>query len=299
MSQINTKKLAVYYGWPSAVNSAGGDVNAAVNTFKNYQTVVFGDGLQETSHPDHANTVSIINHTDMSGTEVFGYIDSTLSLNTIQEKIDKWVVMGVAGIFFDKFGYDFGLTREKQREIVWCIHEKDGGYKAFVNAWNPDDVFSPAVNATYNPSGLATRLGSNDLYLAESFAIINGNYDDADGDSNGIKDFQDKAVKMTNYRTTYGTSMAAITTPDASGNFDQNKADYSYYSAVVNNFDLWGWSELFYSASSAALPMRTRKAITGTKFIGTITYNAGKIERNTNVGIHIDTNAHTVSEFTD
>lgn len=290
------KKLAVYYGWPSAVNGAGGDVNAAAAVFKDYDQVIFGAGLEDSSHGDHVNTQSIINHVDMASTEVYGYVDATLTLNDAQTKIDNWYAMGVAGIFLDQFGYDFNVSRVKQRELVWCIHEKGAGLKAFVNAWNVDDAFSSAVVAVHNPDGLDTRLGSDDTYLAESFAILNGAYDDNDTDTNDIKDFQDKATKMVNYRTTYGTSLAAVTTTDASP-FDQAKADYSYLLAVMNEFDSWGWGEEFFSASSASLPFVTRASYDGSKFTGAIIIDTvnGIIERDTNVGISVDTVNHTVS----
>jgi hypothetical protein len=199
----------------------------------------------------------------------------------------------VAGIFLDQFGYDFGLTREIQREIIWCVHEKNNGLKAFVNAWNPDDAFSPAVNAN-NPNGLTTRLDNRDIYLAESFTIINSAYDDADTDANNIKDWQDKAVKMNTYKTTYGTQMAAITTSDNSA-FDQNKADYSYFASVLNGFNYWGYGEQFFSASSALLPFRTRKIFYGNRFDSGVNIMGNVYERRTNVGIHVDTSAHTVN----
>lgn len=293
MSNIPPKKIAIFYGYPSGVNATF-SVSGAANVFKDYDHVVFGDGLQENSHPDHANTVAIINDPVMVNTEVYGYIDATLPLNDIQDKIDKWAVMGIKGIFCDQFGYDFGLTREKQREIVWCIHEKNNGLKAFVNSWNVDDSFGSTVDPTHNPNGLETRLGANDLYLAESFVIISGNYDDNNLDSNNIKDWQDKATKMVNYRTTYGTKMTAIATGGAVP-FDQNKADYAYYAAVLNDLDAWGWGEENFSASSAQLPFRTRKEIIGTQFTGSVVINGDIYTRQTNVGIGLDTNNHTVT----
>jgi hypothetical protein len=297
---VNPKKLAIFYGWPSAVNGAGGNVNLAVAVFKDYKVVVFGAGLEDDSHPDHANTASIITHPDMSGCQSYGYIDATQALDVIQTKIDKWYAMGVKGIFMDQFGYDFGLTRQKQREIIWCIHEKASGLRAFVNAWNVDDVFGSAVHPVNNPTGLSCVMGANDVYLAESFAIMNGAYDDSDVDSNNVKDFQDKATKMKNYRTTYGTKMAAITTNDASA-FDQNKANYSYYIALANELDYWGWGEQYFSAASAQLPYRNRPNYQGTKFTATLIVNptTGVIERDTNVGVHIDTIAHTTSTLMD
>jgi hypothetical protein len=295
---VTPKKLAIYYGWPSAVNGANltsDPVAAAVVAFKDYDQLVLGAGLEDPSHGDYANTIAILAHPDMANTTVYGYIDATLSLDTVQGKIDNWYTTGVQGIFYDQFGYDYGLTREVQRELVWCAHEKGTGLKAFVNAWNPDDAFSNAVHAN-NPNGLETRLGANDYYLAESFAIINGAYDDNDLDTNGIKDFQDKADKMVNYRTLYGTKLAAITTSDSSP-FDQAKADYSYLTAVVNQFDSWGYGEEYFSASSVQLPFRTRASFDGTKFTSAVLNGTGIIYRYVNIDIVVDTVNHIVGNL--
>lgn len=297
MSNLKPQKLAIYFAYPSGVNSTF-SVDGAANVFKDYNQVVFGAGLEETTHPDHQNTVNIINHPLMSKTRVFGYIDSTLDLNVIQDKIDKWAAMSVYGIFLDQFGYDFGLTRAKQRSIIWSVHEKDTkGLKAFVNAWNVDDVFSSDVS-TNNPDGLPPNLNANDYYLAESFTIVNGAYDDADTDANGIKDWQNKAAKMNSYKAIYGTKLAAITTTDAS-DFDPNKFDYAYYGAALNDFDTFGWGEQYFSASSGSLPFHTRKSIPGNRFDSSVLINGNVYERRTNVGIHIDTATHVVSNWLD
>src|SRR5437016_9884185 len=114
MSRIESKRLAIYYGYPSGVNGTF-TVPGAINVFKDYYLIVFGDGLEAVSHPDHANTVAII--AGLTNSKVYGYIDSTLSITTLQTNIDNWALMGVAGIFCDRFGYDFGLTRAAQNAI--------------------------------------------------------------------------------------------------------------------------------------------------------------------------------------
>jgi len=286
------RKLAIYYGWPSSVNGTF-TVAGAAAVFADYKLVVFGAGLEESTHGDHVNTKNIINHPTAAGTRFYGYIDATLPLITIQDKIDKWFDMGVKGIFLDQFGYDFGLTRDRQNAILWCVHEKGPGLKAFVNAWNPDDVFSTTVGPS-NPSGASTELGADDWYLAESFAVINGDYDDADTDSNNIKDFQDKANKLNTYKTTIPFQIAAISTYDNSA-YDQNKADYSYFAAVLNNFNAWGFGEENYSAISAQLPFRPRKNFHGTNFVSSIIYDGDVLKHYTNVGIQVDTQNHTTN----
>jgi hypothetical protein len=284
---LTPKKLAIYYGWPSAVNGSAGDVNAAVAVFKEYDAVVFGAGLEDTGHGDHANTVAIISHVDMLNSDVYGYI-SAQDTNTINwGKIDAWNSMGVDGIFCDEFGYDFNVDRNRQNVLVEYIHYK--GLKAFVNAWNPDDVFLNTVDPIKNPLGTAHMLGANDIYLAESYQIINGNYQSE-------SDWRTKSDKMDAHRTTYGTGMAAIATA-GSLPFDQAKWDYAYYSAVADQF-MVGWGEEFYSAASASLPMRSRKMVYGTYFKTALSSSSGVYERNTNVGVLIDTVNHTVSELT-
>ena len=294
MSKIIPKKLAIYYGYPSSVNATY-TVSGAAAVFGQYDIVVFGEGLEAESHPDHTNTVNIIADPAMAQVEVYGYIDATIDLSLFQDRLDKWYTMGVKGIFCDRFGYDFGVTREKQRQIVWSIHEKGNNrLKVFANAFNPDDAFSPNVESTYNPAGLPTRLNNRDWYLAESFAVVDGTYDDNDLDANGVKDWQDKAAKMIAYRTTYGTKMAAIATQGNSA-FVQNQADYSYFASALNRFDAWAWGEENYSSLSAQLPYRERKTIPGTQFNSQVIIKDNLYQRRTNVGIEIDSVNHTTN----
>lgn len=295
MTDIVTKRLAIYYGYPSSVNGTY-TVSGAVDVFKKYKILVLGSGLEDPSHPDHNNTAAIISDPLMKGTKVYGYIDATQPLNIIQNKIDLWFNINVAGIFMDQFGYDFGLTRVKQREIIWSIHEKGNNkLSAFVNAWNVDDVFGTTIDPIHNPDGLPTRMNENDIYLAESFVVINGQYDDTDNNNDDIMDWQDKAIKMVNYRNSYGSKMAAITTWNTDP-FDQSKMDYAYFASILYNLDYFGFGELYFSASDAQMPFRTRKVYYGNKFTGEIISSAGGIfTRTTNIGIKLDTSNHTVN----
>lgn len=180
-SPLLPKKLAIYYGQPSKVNGSGGNLDAAAEVFNDYDTVVLGDGLQfpqastalgdppapgetpyygcdQNRHFGHNNTVEIIRRlkTSPNNTEVYGYVsiggENTArrcsgDLNTpvpltpeeIRSRIDDWNNMGVSGIFLDEAEYGFGCSRERQNEAVDYVHSK--GLKAFINAWDPDDVF--------------------------------------------------------------------------------------------------------------------------------------------------------------
>ena len=183
-------KLAIYYGFPSAVNGANGNVDAAVATFSAYDVVVFGDTLQlpqfdpsdplrnnpnydkactQNSHYDHDNTVAIIQRLTQLGVAVYGYVSiggentaricptlSPLPLPLtpaqIQHFVDLWKAMGVTGVFYDEAGYDFGADRLRQNAAVDYAHSQ--GLRVFINAFRQADIFDPA------PVGQVTYVGN-------------------------------------------------------------------------------------------------------------------------------------------
>lgn len=268
------KKLAIYYGWPSTVNATY-TVAGAANVFKDYDMVIFGDGLESSNHADHQNTVDIINHADMVNTDVYGFVNGTDSLSTIKKSIDKWSTMGIVGMFCDRFGYDFGLTRQKQNNIVDYIHSV--GLKAFVNSWDPDDTFYGT------PSH---KLNTDDWFLAESYAVINGIYETE-------TNWKTRSDKLATYSS--DVQIAAVTTTDSNGTFSQQHLDYAYACSALYKLKAFGWGEKNYSAAGGtnSLPLRSRPTFLGTKVIGNMSINNGVYEISTNVGINVDTNEHS------
>lgn len=266
------KRLAVFYGWPSTVNATY-TVAGATNVFRVYDLVVFGDGLENPTHGDHLNTKAIIAALPKR-TKVYGYVDATLSPTVYEPKIDAWVAMGVAGIFCDQFGYDFGMTRATQNALVDYIHSKN--LSAFVNAWNPDDVFAPSGNLT-------TKLNGNDWVLAESYQIIEDNYQPTN-------DWITRSEKLRDYKKATNVKVATLTTTvlDSTA-FDADKFDYAYYSTALYDFDAFGWGEKFFSASDGKLPFRNRKKLYGTKFVSDVVNDGGVLKRYTNVGVEVNT----------
>lgn len=271
------KKIAIYHGYPSLVNSSI-SITAAVNVFKQYQLVVFGQGLEQNSHPDHINTTNIIKNNGMKNTQVFGYIDSNDIIENINSSIDQWKLMGCAGIFCDNFGLDSSnMTRIKQNLLIGYIHSLN--LSVMVSCWDPNDVFQ-SVN------GIDSLINSNDWYLAQSYQIVYGNYELAN-------EWIIRSNNMVAGQQSHGTKIACVTTTDGSP-FDQAKMDYAYFSTVLYGFNAFGWGELYFSTNSL-LPMRTRKIYQGTKFTGPIVSNNGVFERPTNTGVSIDTNIHKTS----
>ena len=147
---VPLKRLAFYYGFPSAVNEARGSLDRAIDAYDKFDLVVFGDtiefpqfkgaagqvpdfGCTQNSHRDHDNAQAIIDRLQAPGghTQVFGYVsiggENTyrrcsadgppvpLTLGQIKERINMWADMKVTGVFFDEAEYGFGEARERCR----------------------------------------------------------------------------------------------------------------------------------------------------------------------------------------
>lgn len=273
------KKLAVYYGYPSSVNLHY-TISGAVSVFSDYDLVVLGAGLEDPAHSDHQNTKDIIN--SAVTVDFFGYVDATLSNSAIEAAIDLWAVMGgsnhvCTGIFFDRFGFDFAITRSKQNAIVDYTHT--AGMNVFVNAWFPEDVFEQ-VNGTNHHLSSGT-----DWYLSQSHYVKNGNWQPR-------TEWESKSDSMSSYAVSSGVNMACLTTTTSTIGFNQTKWNNAYYACAVYGFHASGWGEPNFSASDALLPWRTRLPINGTQFTGSLAKSSGVLKRPTNVGIRINTLVH-------
>lgn len=254
------EKLAFYYGKPSQVNGANGDTTLATQTFKDYDIVVFANEMDSPTHLEHAAAQTIIQNLQAYGTRSYGYVDlcwdggvycTGLPIEEIQAKTDRWAAMGVAGIFLDQVGYEYAVSRERLNAAVGYIHSQ--GLSAFVNVWNPDDVFSPEVHPTLNPNGTPTLLGPNDYSLHESFAVTLSQYQDP-------AFLIEKAEKGLKWKKIYGTKMATVNTVAQSNPaFDQAQFDYVWWMTLLYGYDAMAWGETWvYSSDTNSLPFHPR-----------------------------------------
>lgn len=232
-------KLAIYYGYPSLVNGAAGNLAAATAHFAVFDVVVLGDGLEHPAHPDHANTAQIVADLIAGGTEVYGYVDmgvttQNLSIATAQQYVDEWDALGVTGIFWDDAGYDYGVDRPRQVALIDYTHAQ--GLTAFVNAWVPDDIFAF--------DGVATPLQAGDWYLAESSPV-------ADGILVALGDWWAKSQALATYRSQTDVKIAAIATGDDGPLGWANAAAYrqSLWAAYLFAWDAFGFTNIEYSSS--------------------------------------------------
>ena len=187
------EKVMLYYGYPNAINESW-DVNNSAAIYKDYDICIFGDGYCLPSHEAYAETVQIfsIMKSIAPNTRIVGYVpigvkfvgeDSNLSMEQMKARVDAWKKIGAHGIFLDEFGYDYGVTRARQNEIVGYCHGL--GMFVFANSWSTDYCFSdeditiddlPGFHP--NPDNTRAVLNRKDYYVYEHL-FYNSYTDDA------------------------------------------------------------------------------------------------------------------------
>jgi hypothetical protein len=299
------QRIAIYYGYPSLVNGANGDLARAVSVFADYDVIVLGDGLElDTSDrntagvEEHRFTSRMIQALQAAPRHpvVYGYIDlgntQKLPLQAITDRIERWARMGARGVFFDEAGYDFGVTRERQNAAVVATHAR--GLRACLNAFRPADVFGSArtpVNAAGggNPDGLPPAIAGDDALMLESFAVRNGVPEPTDALAARTREALDG-------RSRFGTHVFAVSTSD--DHIDHMRlAEFGWWTASVFALDGYGWGMPAYSAVTSRLPWLPRPgeeaSLARADRAGDVSLRDGRWQRTTMLGtIVVDTTTH-------
>jgi len=248
-------ELLVYYGWPSHINGAAGPAAAAAE-FGRYDYVVLGAGAEDPNYPDHANTAVMLADPAMQGTFVFGYVNlgmtnGALSLDDVRARITGWDAIGADAVLLDAFGYDFGVTRERQNAAVEHAHSL--GMPVLANAWFPADVFGAAVDPDHNPEGLPGLVGAGDFYLSESYRVMDGQYT-----PDGL--WRPKAEELAAYQARIGFSILSVTTNSPADAYSEEMFFTAWNSAAADGHLAIGWGEHLFSADDNLAPYRARPA---------------------------------------
>jgi hypothetical protein len=287
--------LLLYYGYPASINGAS-SVSEAAAEFGRYDYVVWGEGLENPAHPDHANAVAIIANEGTAATRIFGYVDlgvasQNLPATEIETRVTRWSQMGADGVLFDHFGYDFATDRARQNAAVDFAHAH--GLAVIAIAFQPADAFGRDSDPVYNPSGVASSLGASDYYLYESHGVRLGEYEDADA-------WRQKSDSLEVYRQALGFRVLSITTTasDGPGAYDEQRFFYAWHAALLCGHAATGWGEFGYSASGMSngqAPYRARPTLDpGTSFKGPTQHQGAMHTRDTDQGrIWLDTSNHT------
>jgi uncharacterized protein with GYD domain len=250
------KRLAIYYGYPSLVEGAGGSVSHAVRVFGDYDVIVFGDGLElgsvsgdPTLQQEGQLLAQIIArlHLRPRRPAIYGYINlgrsQQLAEAEIVRRIDAWKRLGVDGIFFDEAGRDGGVAPKRRSAAVRAVHQR--GLSAFMTAFNPDDLFD--AKAVARRTAGAGDLGDRDALLIESFAVENSVVQPRD-------QVQKRAAAAIKWRERTGVKVYAVTTTVA-GRFDASAVVYAERLAADLGVDAFGWGEPNFSVDTK-LPWR-------------------------------------------
>ena len=256
-------KFCIYYGTPAGVNNLWDPVLAG-NFFSQFDLMIFGDGVELPSDPNYSQNMATIANILKSNpsAQIFGYIDlgvstQNLTLAAITTKIEQWKTAGVQGIFFDDCGYDYLTPRARFNEALDLVHAQN--MLVCVNAWESDDIFSSAVNATYNPQGVASHLGANDYYLLESFIYADDTYTTQGGYSTNtgyttMTDLAYRATKALTYRNITGCKLIASNTFTSTKTPALNQAsifDSVEAGAIILGLDAYSLDRNNYSSSGA------------------------------------------------
>jgi len=263
--------LLIYYGWLNSFNSSvnGWNNESVAQDLAKYPILVFGDGIQDPSHGDYANTQVIIPRIKALNPNalIFGYVSTTNVIATFQTKATQWNTLGIHGIFMDEAGYDFGTNRVDFNTRVDYVHGLSSAHRCFVNAWNMDHILGTAndlsyPNTTYNPDLVASKLTYTDWYLLESFPINTIAYSSSDG-YESKSDWAARGVKAIGHRATFGIKLAGVGIID---NEDSNGTAlfmFGAVSALMWSLEAFGTSDTNYGASSAAIMRWSRPSMEG------------------------------------
>lgn len=260
------KNILFYYGYPNSFNSLthGWNNEKVAQDFATYDIVVLGQGVENPSHPDYSNTLSILARVyDINPkTQLFGYVDCADSLVDVQIAVDRWDTLLARGIFFDQAGYDFGTNRADFNTRVDYVHSKSVANIAFVNAWNPDHVIGQQddlsyLNATYNATGLPSKLRSTDWLLLESFPVNTTAFSGTAGYETR-NEWRARAEKAIGLRERHGIQLASVCLINDASPSGQALSDFAYVTALLYSLEAHGTSSNLYGASTAQVAFWAR-----------------------------------------
>ncbi len=160
-----------FYGDVTNVDNRDNDVYS-IEQLSKFDFVVTHEPGELNKNRQQAVVKGLINN----GVKVVGYVQvgplpgkKPPTFEVIQAEIDRCADFGYYGVFFDMFGYDYGITRVYQNTIINYAHTKN--LIAFANAWIPADVLDSKFDVSHNPGGVALAMTVNDWVLLESFYL--------------------------------------------------------------------------------------------------------------------------------
>jgi len=232
------KRLAIFHGY----------VTELQGSFSNFDVIVMPNGGQDSEDADYTKIKNTIPGLLSVGKEVFGYLDLGLTSQKLtsveaQAIVEGWRVMGVTGIMLDNAGYDFGVTRTRQKELVDYIHGR--GLKVMIESTEPDDVFASLPALTFNVG---------DYYLSEDWLVGGDKYQN-------IVAWGLKADKLVKYGNQTNVRIAVVSTATTTKNIN----DCWWGAAMVNAY-AFGFAYPNYSATEIGADTLMTVPVVSTNF---------------------------------
>jgi hypothetical protein len=260
-----TPRAIFFYGYPSLVNGAQGNVALASQVFASYEIIVLGDGVEfptmvQNRQPigvgrveyDRSKRIiaSVLSHKPQA--EIFGYVclgdTQGLPMRILQHRVGMWKELGVTGIFLDEAGYDWPrVTRSRQNTIIRFVHSL--GMSAFLNAYQPGTLTSVAALSAENPLRETSALTSRDLILLESFPIKHGVYV-------APTELRSRLEQALNIRKEFSIRIVALSTTLEGDLFREEQLEYACWNAWMFDLDGFAWGEPNFSSDNI-LPERS------------------------------------------
>lgn len=159
------RPFAVFYGWPSLVNGAGGDPGRAAEAFARFEVAILGDA---TPTPAGDPLGPAVARRLRGRVRLYGYLSLGIgpgqpgwAPSDLRRRLADWAEWGAEGLLLDCAGRDFGVTSDRLALAVAAVHQLE--MDVVVNAWDPGDLL--ASGAHFGPA---------DAYLAENDVLRHG-----------------------------------------------------------------------------------------------------------------------------
>jgi len=255
------KNLLVYYGWLNCFNPSINNYNneKVAQDMAKYDIIILGEGLQNPTHTDYANTqvvlprVKALNPTVL----IFGYVNTLYTLADFQTATDQWDALQVNGIYMDEAGYNCGTTRSDFNTRIDYVRLRTYSNICFVNSWNIDHIIGTAddaeyPNSTWNPSLVESKLIEKDWYLLSSFSVDTVSF----SGNNGYEDKEEwyiRGSKAIERRATYGINLASVGIIGNNSAKGQELFNFLSLSSIMFSLDACGSTDTNYGASSSTV----------------------------------------------
>lgn len=269
---IRPKNVLRYDGNPHKINGAT-TLDEAIAVFEQYDYVILGDPTLF-NNPD-VNLYDFTSNPELEETRFFVAVDIGVTTENLQGTDLGIAIVHHANVFMLNFNSEFGVDRERQNEAMhWA---NSNGSSVLLDA-PPEELFSNAVDAEFNPTGAALDINETAFYYYADYLIEDGAYANA-------TEWRNKAEQVSAAVEEIGIRVIATTSVDTGDAYNENQYHFAWHGALIDGFEAVGWSEPAYSADTESVPFRTPPAvIPGRTFFSDISFSGSNASRRTENG---------------